>query len=132
MIQNATKRYCLNITAGISAVQHDKNSCVVARVVRRDPTVVTVVIGVCSAKITFTNGKTVRYAVPQELRDGIKNFDKTGNWALPAGRYYLEIPKKAVKKRTGRKRIYIRSKRYNNAMLNPRYMEFQRRKRVAA
>lgn len=135
-IAEATCRLMFVITAShiASAVRHCKEKCVLALALKGRKDVLTVLIGASVSTVTFTSGRVIRYKTPAILRDGLNEWDRTGDWCLPIGQYYLDVPDKkpTVKKTksknavsyyaTGRKRVPAR---------NPRLIEFARRKHAA-
>lgn len=137
LVIEATRRLVFEITAAnvSKAVRYEKGKCVVALALKDRKDIADVLIGASVSTVTFTSGKIVRYRTPAILRDALNRWDRTGEWGLPVGKYYLEIPVKriavAAKKSpakvvrfysTGRKRVPAR---------NPRHIHFLRRKRAA-
>lgn len=136
-VSEATCRLMFVISAGIinKAVRHSKGKCVVALALKSRADIADVLIGASVSTVTFTSGRVMRYKTPAILRDGLNRWDRTGDWALPEGTYYLEVPKKPIVKYTKHKSknkvtVYANGRKHAPAC-NPRHIEFLRRKRAA-
>lgn len=119
-----------------NAVRHSKGKCIVALALKSRKDIADVLIGACVSTVTFTSGRVVRYKTPAILRDGLNKWDRTGDWSLPVGKYYLEVPNQppAVKYKKHKSKnkitVYANGRKHAPAV-NPRHIEFLRRKRAA-
>lgn len=98
----------------VNAVRYDKKKCAIAGGCKdgfSDYGLVEVEIGANKSFFVFEN-KVVRYTTPRKLRDGLTNWDKTGDWDLPEGVYYLLPPTISAvtetRERYNRKRLAAR------------------------
>jgi hypothetical protein len=143
----ATESLAVNITQKHVKLakehRHDKKYCVISQALRANKTVSDAVVGASITTVTFTNGRSVRYCTPPELKEGLTYWDRTGDWKLPVGTYHLEVPKKHQTRLAQRKAnkifkerrekgvfIYMMGKTRKVAV-NPRHIEFQRRSKAA-
>jgi hypothetical protein len=118
------------------AVRHSKGKCVVALALKGRTDIANVLIGASVSTVTFTSGRVVRYKTPAILRDGLNKWDRTGVWDLPVGKYYLDIPDKPptvkYKKHKSKNKVTVYANGRKHApAVNPRHIEFLRRKRAA-
>jgi hypothetical protein len=119
------------------AIQATKDNCVIAQSLKDRPDVVDVLIGSAVCQVEFTNGSILRYRTPKALRIGLNHWDKSGDWKLPEGEYFLEVippsqRKEAVKERAKVSvvsQVFKRTRKKHR--INPRHIEFLRKKRVA-
>lgn len=75
------------------AVQNDPTQCVIAQAIldkdRYDHKILEVIVRKSITILVYRGGKRERYMTPPELARGLKEYDNTGEWNLPAGRYCL-------------------------------------------
>lgn len=134
MVLNAVSRLIFVITAGMigKAVRYEKAKCVVALALKDRKDIADVLIGASVSTVTFTSGRVVRYRTPTILRDALNRWDRTGDWELPPGTYYLEVPAKPktkyVKHKTANVVTFYTSGRRRRAARNPRHIEFLRKR----
>lgn len=135
-IRNAVHRLWFIILAShvAKAVRYDKKKCSVARSLKSRKDITDVIIGASVSTVTFTSGVTLRYRTPSILRDALNHWDRKGEWGLPAGEYYLDLPKKTKKTKTTSKKkpvkFYTSGRRRLHAR-NPRHIAFLRQQRAA-
>lgn len=144
MISEATSPLPLKITNGhvnkARGHRRDGHYCVVAQAIRCIAGVVGAYVGASFIRITYANGKTLRYVTPPELKEGLTYWDRTKDWKLPAGTYTLQPPKKHQTRKGIRKanaahkvrlmrgeHVYEMSHRRKPTQ-NARHLEFLRRK----
>ena len=79
------------------ATPKDPCNCVLAKALGRQGAVY---VEVCATITSVTyRGRCERYATPPILKQGLKSFDDTGLWSLPAGTYSLNpVPPSQTRK----------------------------------
>jgi len=128
VVRDATNPLSFNMTDldKKKAVPFDEQNCAVAIPLKRNlgGFCERVFVGPTVVKI-MTPGMVTRYKTPKVIQDAIPEFDKTGVWKLPSGRYTLypvpksmKLGKKAKKSKSKvRKRKSSHSGKFGNRLL---------------
>ena len=82
----------------VNAVCKDKNNCVFAQALSAIESVMSAEVGATITTIVARRG-CERYQTPKLMRNGLENFDLTGQWDLSEGWYeFKPVPKSQTKK----------------------------------
>jgi hypothetical protein len=113
--------------------------CVVSQAIRAtSKDIIAVYVGASVVRITYRNGKVIRYQTPANLREGLRYWDRMGDWMLPPGVYTLKPPPKHQIRKSNPARIAAKISvgvevSYTRiANTSPRRMVFLSRQRRAA
>lgn len=107
-----------------NAVCKDKNKCVIVQALSATGKVLSAEVGASITTIVTRRG-VERYQTPKVLRDGLSNFDLTGQWDLPEGRYELmpvtkSQTKKAVRDKARQRRANGDLNMFHDRSIYPR------------
>jgi hypothetical protein len=148
-VKDAIRKLGFEITKEdvLSAIPLDKSHCVIHNAIQNSlPFVTEIEVGARVTVLTTRDSRSgsqikMRYHTPDVLKNGLNTFDKTGNWDLKPGAYYLLPPSNCERlatiaaARANRGKIKKEPKQWPagrpKAPLNPRYIAFFQQRQTA-
>jgi hypothetical protein len=89
--------FSINENHVCNAKRSDPCQCVIAQALieKYKESVLEVHVLATAITIILSGGRMMRFRTPKVLREGLTNFDETGEWNLPVGVYKLEPVQKS-------------------------------------